>query len=383
MSRFFVAVLFASLLTTSACNLPDSSATHESAHILAETPPSDAGSDIRNGSSQRIAIIDRGLGMTRGTQEIPAGWKLTQDIATNPQNGQMMRDVLEIRGPQGQLIRAIGSTQYAAMFGTRFASALSDLVTQRLGDELAEISLGEPRRSALLENTPEFRKALQYSQQRGMTVQGIELPLHATRRGTLVRGIVYVAHFTFPGGGTIQATAVVSPPELIADAVRIHQQISHSYRANPAFEQRRVQVHEATMARSNAEHRQRMAASRAQHQQRMASNQALFESHQRSMQQRYDAADQQHNQWMNDFRSSGSSAWSGNDYSGHDALIDGIHERSSFDDPYSGQQLSRDGQYDYWYQNNLGEYYGTDDPNVDPYSLPGDWQQIDPLTPNP
>ena len=80
---------------------------------------------------------------------------------------------------------------------------------------------------------------------------------------------------------------------------------------------------------------------------------------------------------------SGTSAWQGSDYTSHDALIDGIHERSSFNDPYSGQQLSRDGQYDYWYQNNLGEYHGTNDPSFDTHALQGNWQQIDPLTPNP
>ena len=105
-----------------------------------------------------------------------------------------------------------------------------------------------------------------------------------------------------------------------------------------------------------------MAHSQALHQQRMADNQARFQAHQQMMQERYDASDRQHRQWMNDFRSSGSSAYAGSDYTGHEAFIDGIHERSTFDDPYSGQQVQHEGQYDHWYTNGLGDYYGTDDP---------------------
>lgn len=60
-----------------------------------------------------------------------------------------------------------------------------------------------------------------------------------------------------------------------------------------------------------------------------------------------------------------------------------LHERSTFDDPSSGYQVSRDGQYDHWYTNGQGDYYGTGHPNVDPSALGHDWQQIQPPEPNP
>lgn len=186
-----------------------------------------------------------------------------------------------------------------------------------------------------------------------------------------------------PGMGTLQGTAVASPPESFDNAVRMSLQVAHTYRANPQFEQRIMQVSAAAMQRSNAQHEQMMAQSRAQHQQRMADNQARFNSHQQMMKGIYDANDQQHARFMDNFSNSGTSAWSGSDYTGHDAYIDGIHERSSFQDPYSGQQVSQDGQYDNWYNNGLGDYYGTDDPSFDPNSMDGNWQRIEPLEPNP
>ena len=251
---------------------------------------------------------------------------------------------------------------------------------------MQNISIGAVTRSAALERTPEFQKAVRYGQERGFQAQALEVPIKGIRGGNPQRGVVYLSHFSHPnnpGSGTFQATAVSGPPKSLDNAVRVHEQITHSYRANPEFEQRMMQANAAAMQRSNAQHEQMMAQSRAQHQQRMAGNQARFDAHQRMMQDQYNANDQQHAQWMDNFRNSGTSAWSGNDYTGHDAFIDGIHERSTFQDPYSGQQVSRDGQYDNWYNNGLGDYYGTDDPSFDPNSMDGNWERIEPLEPNP
>ncbi len=337
-------------------------------------------------SGTQVAILDHGFRMTRGTQVIPNGWKLTQDIATDPNTAQSARFHLEIRGPGGELIKALGISQYSQLMGTSFEQVLHQMTMRGLGGEIQNLSVGSFQRSATLEGSAQFQKAMQYGSGRGMRVQGLEAPLKGSRNGNPVAGILYVGHFSsasLQGTGTIQGTVVAAPPEGLENAVRINDQITRSYRPNPQFEQRMQQVNAGAMQRSNAEHQRWMASSRAQHQQRMADNQARFNSHQQMMQGQNQANDQQHAQWMENFRNSGSSAWSGSDYTGHDSYIDGIHERSTFQDPYSGQQVSQDGQYDNWYNNGLGEYYGTDDPSFDPNSMEGNWERIEPLQPNP
>jgi len=118
---------------------------------------------------------------------------------------------------------------------------------------------------------------------------------------------------------------------------------------------------------------------RQAYQARRQGNQAAFEAHQRNMAERSAMQDQNHASFMGSLRNTPSRP-AGSDYDGHDAFIDGIHDSTSFQDPYSEAQKTLDGDYDYWYQDNLGNYYGTDDPGFDPNSLPGNWQQIDPLT---
>ncbi len=115
-------------------------------------------------------------------------------------------------------------------------------------------------------------------------------------------------------------------------------------------------------------------------QSRMQGNQAAFDAHQRNMAERSAAQDRNHANYMDTLRNTPTRP-AGSGYDSHDAYIDSIHGSTRFQDPYSGQQITRDGDYDYWYQDNLGNYYGTDDPSFNPNSLPGNWQQIDPLSP--
>ncbi|GAB4116022.1 MAG: hypothetical protein Tsb0027_06960 [Wenzhouxiangellaceae bacterium] len=119
---------------------------------------------------------------------------------------------------------------------------------------------------------------------------------------------------------------------------------------------------------------------RQAYQARQQGNQAAFDAHQRNMAQRSAMMDQNHAGFMNNLRNTPSRPVD-SDYDSHDAFIDGIHDSTSFQDPYSGRQITQDGDYDYWYQDNLGNYYGTDDPGFDPHSLQGNWERIEPLRP--
>ena len=333
----------------------------------------------------RIAILDHGLRMTRGTQVVPANWQLTQNIATDPNTGQFRSYVLDVRGPSGELVRNFGIANFAQMMGTSFGPTWQGMIQRGLAQEVQGLSFGELRRSANMAQLSEFQRVAQMVRQRGMEMQVLEAPLRGQRSGQTVEGVAYVILISspqMPGAGTVQASAVVSSPELVSQTVRTNLEMAETYRPNPDFEQRIQQIHAQVSQRQQAMHQQRMANSQSLHQQRMASNQASFDAHQRMMNDRYASNDQQNQQWLESFRNDNSSAYSsGGDYTGHDAFIDGIYEQSTFQDPYSGHQVSRDGQYDNWYTDGLGDYYGTDDPNFNPNSMEGNWEQIEPLQP--
>ncbi|HEX7071104.1 MAG TPA: hypothetical protein VF190_09875 [Rhodothermales bacterium] len=345
----------------------------------------EAGAPARKGA-QRVAILDHGLRMSRGMQVIPAGWTLTQNIATDPSTGTLARYELDVRGPNGELSRGLGHQNYSQMTGTTLDQVWKGMAMRGLYQEVQNVEFGALQRSAVLENLDGFRKAVEMGRQSGMSVQALEAPLRGMSGGKPVAGFAYVVHFSspqLPGSGTVQVSLLVSPKDRLAETLRINEEMARSFEPNPAFEQRVREIGQMALRRQQQQSDQWMAQSQRLHQQRMAANKAQFDAHQQMMQDRYATNDQINQQWMDNFRNGGTTTASGSEYTGHDAFIDGIYERNTFDDPYSGQQVHTEGYYDHWYTNSQGDYIGTNDPNFNPYPLDGDWQEIKPLEPTP
>ena len=157
-------------------------------------------------------------------------------------------------------------------------------------------------------------------------------------------------------------------PDRLSDLTRISDAISQTFEANPAYDGARAKVIDGVTARQSSAH-----------QQRMSNNQAQFDAHQKMMQGRYDSAYKKNQQWLQDFRGSGGTGTGTNDYGGHERFIDSVNETSSFNDPNTGKRTTREGQFDRWATDGLGNYIGSDDPNFDPGALDGNFQEVDPL----
>jgi hypothetical protein len=247
------------------------------------------------GSAQNgaVVLVDQGLQMPLGTQDLPDGWTLVQDLATNPQSGEWDRHTLDIRGPQGELIRALGVVTYGEMMGTQRDPAWQQRVLSGVQGEVEAPSFGRPQRSRAVEETPGFQRVAQKAGPAGLHVEGLEVPFQGTRNGQPVQGFVYMTHFTapqMPGFGTLSVTVLMSTPDRLQAAMAANQQMARSFQPNPAHEQRMAQITERNSQVA-------MQQSTAQHQQRMADNQARFDAHQQRMQGRWAASDAQMNAW--------------------------------------------------------------------------------------
>ncbi|MEM1042725.1 MAG: hypothetical protein AAGI91_08860 [Bacteroidota bacterium] len=255
------------------------------------------------GGAQRVTIMDRGLGMPSGTQLVPAGWHLTQNLATDPNTGQPVSQVLDLQGPRGELVRNLGLAPYGPMMGTDFEQTWRQLAQH--GVQLGGVSFGHMQRSASTEALSAYRRAVELAGRKGFRAEALEAPVQGSRDGQAVQGFVYVIRFTSPQmpGGVLQATAVLSPSDLLPQTLQTYAQASDSYQPNPAYEQRMEQISQAAMQRQNAQHRQRMASSQAQHQQRMAQRQASFNAHQQRMAANSAAFDMHNQAWQNQQRS--------------------------------------------------------------------------------
>lgn len=303
---------------------------------------------------QRVTLVDRGLQMPRGSQVVPDGWDLTQDLATDPNTGRPVRMVLDLRGPHGELIRALGLAQYGQMMGTSFQQTWRQLVMQRFQGGLTDVALGDLRRSEALEGSRPFQQTAQKASGRGLRMEGLEAPLRARRDGQPVEGVVYIVHFAIDQyqAGTLQASVVLSPPDLLAETVRTNLAIQDSHEPNPAFEQRMAQINQRVMQQQAAESQQRMAQSQRLHQQRMASNQAAFDASQQIYRSNQAAADMRMDAWQAQQRS--------NDEM-HRRTINGINETVDLYNNQTGETYyGAQSGYDSYWTDPTGNVVGTE-----------------------
>ena len=263
-----------------------------------------------DGRGQQVVIVDRGLQMAQGTYTIPAGWQVQQDVATDPNTGQLARYRLDIWGPNGELIRGLRPVNYGQMMGTSFEQTWRGLAMQGAQGEVGDVSIGSLQRSERLERLRPFQRAAARAQQMGFRVEGFEAPLRAQSDRGPVEGAVHVLHWTSPqmaGMGVVLASVILSPADRATETLRLNAQIANGFQPNPAFEQRMEQINQAVAQRSAAQHQQQMASRQAAfnaHQQRMASNQAAFDASQQVYRSNSQVAEMQFQSWQAQQRSS-------------------------------------------------------------------------------
>lgn len=115
---------------------------------------------------------------------------------------------------------------------------------------------------------------------------------------------------------------------------------------------------EQAVAAHNRKEQQRAGVSDAAFQQRMAANQANFQASQRASATLSEISDINHQGYMN------RSAM--NDRGHQNSINSGVWERNAATNPYSGQEVQLEGGYNYYYMNQFGEYFGTNDANYNP-----------------
>ncbi len=360
---------------------PSEAGSYTGGEINANTP---ASYREENG---KVVIYDKGLQMPISTVTLPEGWKVNQDIAFDPNTARPVRFKLEYSGPNGELSRIFKEMkQYGATTGKRFEQAYREAIPNMIGNELTQVSVGNIKPSPEAEALPQFQKTARKLSQQGMRMNALEIEISGQRNGQPYKGVLgfmRATQMTAMGevGMVMPFNIFLAPTNHFENALAASREIGKNTVSNPAYEQRMEQINQRAMQQIQADGQRRMQQASAAHRQRMANRQASFNAHQQNMQSMSQAQDASYNSYMNNLRNSGSYNSSGSDYSSHNAFIDQMHERSTFNDPYSGQEMHLDGQYDYNYTNGLGDYYRTDDPSFDPNSLQGDYQQIEPQYP--
>jgi len=321
--------------------------------------------------AKKIQVMDNGLNMLRETIEIPAGWKLNADIASNAMTGQYIRFEHDIIGPNDEMLRELPPLFYGILTGKTFEQTWQIIIDEAIADFMAVKSTGR-----LIQNGPIAKRMLKElnittGQLAASQKQIFEVTITGTKNNKPYTTVLVFSSQAFDGQSGIMFGGIVGSPTKRFDAtLKTSFKISKQTKLNPQYDATRARLIDRTTQTSTA-----------QHNQRMRNNQQQFNQHQQMMGERSQMFDQQNQQWMNNFTKSTPNYGSGN-YDGQDAYIDGIHETSTFADPSTGQNRTIDGQYQYNYTDSMGEYYGTDDPSYNPNMMQnGDWQEIQPMQP--
>jgi hypothetical protein len=133
-----------------------------------------------------------------------------------------------------------------------------------------------------------------------------------------------------------------------------------------------MQLDRQAVAAHNQREQQKSNASWAAHNQRMRQNQANFDSWQKTQQTYSDISDIQHEGWKrrNAIQDAGHS----------NSINSGIWEREARINPNSGQQMNVQSGYKYYYMNEFGQYFGTNDefynPERDPNVNHMNWKKV-------
>lgn len=330
-----------------------------------------------SGRPQKITLYDQTHRMEMGNFLLPSDWQFNHEIATKTDAAGFNKYFKEAIGPKGELITNLPLTMFYPQMGTNFDGSFQEAVSQTVGRITSNARFGQMKKSPEAMSTTGFQKA----SERAPGLQAMELPFEATHNGRTVQGMIYIMLADHGQFGFFYGDILIASPSDFASAKETLFMTINSYEENEAYVRTLEQKHQHIMARQQQMAQARSQQSALAHQQRMAMRQQSFNAHQSRMQANSQMMDQSYNSFMNNLNTP-STYNSGSSYSSHNAYIDAVHERQTFNDPYSGQEVHKDGVYDYNYTNGLGDYYRTNDPSFNQHSLQGDWQQIDPNSPN-
>lgn len=342
---------------------------------------------------KRVDIQDQALNMRMLSLNIPEGWTLHQDIASNPNGSGYLKFLLALESPEGEiqgLLPLMMNYHSFVMNGQHQGIYFDDLIrylmhycSQPFLEKFTPGKMISDQEALASPEGEQYRAfAMNYAQMASQAVgipatldfDMVKMDFSAFRKNVPYKGLIKAAkmgvinqnQFMIGKTGVIIGSFTLAPEELFAQAEQ--REIDLQPEINPQWGQKRSEIIDLETRRMSQDHQARMAQQRAQfnaHQQNMASMRESFDQHNQAWRER-------------NFGSGGSSS-----YSGNASVIDAITGYTSFSDPYTGQQIKKEGNYNYWYTNEFGEYHGTDDPNFKPQNhYSGNWKPIQPLKPD-
>lgn len=291
-------------------------------------------SDAKNGNVKMHPISDPQTGMVSGYLPLPANWQVGANKWQGPENTAVE---LRMGGSFSGMQRQVNSIDQILR---------EDLLPQlqQAGAQVNKVvDLPEIARN----NQQIFAQYWQalpcqnYHQSKGIEV---------TDPNTGNRGLI-VVHFTL---------SISQYGNFAFYQMNVMEAKSHRYEQDKKtviYALANMKTNPQFIAAHNQREQQKSNASWSAHNSRMRQNQANFDAFQQTQRTLSDINDASYQGWkdrnaMND--------------AGHDKTINGIWDREAMTNPYSGQTMNVESGYKYYYMNQNGHYFGTNDALYNP-----------------
>lgn len=330
---------------------------------------------------RKVEIYDQGLKMWMSTVVLPPKWALEQDIAYDPNTGRPNRYKFVYIGPKNQYIRNYsGQFLYGNINNVAYQDAINKSIDHVLGvEQLENIQYTAFKPNKRMMEDSRFVSMAERLRSQGGILEAFETDFSGQRGGKEYKGKILLVNTYNSGGGfgiVGLASMLFSPAEFYQETLEIEEKISESSVLNPEHDRAMAEINARVIQQIKDQSQQWMNQSAKAHQRRMADQKAAFASHQKNMAGLNQIQDVAHESYLNKLRGTGTFSTVGSDYTTQDNIVDQIHERQSFQDPWTEKTISLDGQYEYNYTNGLGDYYRTNDASFDYNSLQGDWKPV-------
>lgn len=305
-------------------------------------------SNTQNGNVKMHPIQDPQTGMVSGHIPLPANWQVSSTKWQGPENTTVE---LRIGGSFSSMQRQVNS--------------IDQILREDLLPQLQQIG-------ARVDNVIDLPQVARKNQevyaqfwqavpcQNHHQAKAIEL----TDPNTGNRGLV-VVHFTL---------STSQYGNFAAYQMNVMEAKSHRYEQDKKaviYALANLKPNPQAIAMHNQREQQKANASWSAHNSRMRQNQSNFDSFQKTQQTYSEISDMSHESWQR--RNQMNNA-------GHDKTINGVLERDAMVNPYSGQQMNVESGYKYYYMNQNGQYFGTNDEFYNPAQDPNmnhlQWRKV-------
>ncbi len=301
-----------------------------------------------NGGNLKMhPVRDPKTGMIGAHVPLPANWKVT------PQG---------IFGPNGTEIKDMPGATFSSQ--QRRVSSIDQIIREDILPKMQQAGSRFVNTFDLPEIAEKDRQTFsQYwkamPSQETHQVKGVEF------KDAQGKSVLLVVHFTYSRSqygdyGFYYINALSARPEQYEKAKSIAIYALANLKISPQ-----------AIAAHNQREQQKSNASWSAHNQKMRRNQANFDSWNRANRNTYNE--------ISDINMQGWRNRNAISVQGHSKSIDGIWERESIIDPYTGNQMKAQSGYSDYYMNNQGEYIGTNDkfynPERDPRMNNQNWRK--------